>query len=154
MGGVHGGDGTAAAGNGAAAAGNGAAAAGNGAGGDLTLERQSTFRRRPSSFGAAAKALCDACIDECGEAQHLVSAIERCKADAAAAREGDARSPTFWMRRGEHYLERYAMLVVFTAYCLKEARGGGMGGGFRQPFNAWLHGRWQLTRVISSLTLD
>ena len=63
--------------------------------------------------------------------------------------EGDARSPAFWMRRGHNYLERYAMLVVFTAYCLKEAE-----GGFQQPFSTWLHKRWQITRVISSLTLD
>ena len=110
---------------------------------------QSTSRRQPASFGIAAKALCDACVAECGEAQNLVTAIERCKADAAKATQSESRSSAFWMKRGKNYLERYAMLVVFAAYCLKEAP-----VGFKQPFSTWLRARWQLSRIISDLTLD
>lgn len=108
-----------------------------------------TFRRRPSGFGVLAKQLADACIDECSEAQHMVTAIAKCKEDAAKADPTTSRSPTFWTARGTHYLERYSMLVCFAAYALKEGP-----GGYACTFTTWMHRYWQLTRIISSLTLD
>ena len=135
-------------GAGAGGAGGGGAPSALHAPADLTAG-STTCRRSAVSHGVQAKALADACIEECAEAQHMVMAIKQCKDDAEKATEGAARSPAFWYARGLHYLERYCMLVCFAAYALGEA-----GGGYKRPFSNWLHHRWQLTRVMAGLTLD
>ena len=112
-------------------------------------ERRASIKRMSRSAGLRAKLLADAAIEDCAEAQHLVTAIAKCKEDAAKASPDAARSPAFWLARGAHYLERYAFLICFSAYTMAEAP-----RGYRQSFTAWLRKNWQLTRVIRSLTLE
>jgi len=108
-----------------------------------------SYRRNAVGLGLRAKFLADSCAETCSEAQNLVSAIIKCKRDAATADPNAARSPAFWMARGQKYLERYAVLICFAAYTLVAAP-----SGFTRSFSAWMHQHWQLKRVIDSLSLE
>ena len=61
------------------------------------------------------------CIRDCAEVQNLTLAITQCLNDAKMADPTSNRPPAFWMRRARNYLERYAVIIIFAAYCLAEA---------------------------------
>ncbi len=71
--------------------------------------------------GVESKLLADECIRDCAEVQNLILAITQCLNDAKMADPTSNRPPAFWMRRARNYLERYAVIIIFAAYCLAEA---------------------------------
>ena len=71
--------------------------------------------------GVESKLLADECIRDCAEVQNLTLAITQCLNDAKMADPTSNRPPAFWMRRARNYLERYAVIIIFAAYCLAEA---------------------------------
>lgn len=101
-----------------------------------------------SGRGLAAKLLVDQCCDDCGHAQNMVEAIVQCTDAASKAEPGAARSPEFWARRAQHYLERYAYILLFAAYALEDVH-----SGFERSFGEWSRSHWQFKRVIKHQTL-
>ena len=71
--------------------------------------------------GVESKLLADECIRDCAEVQNLTLAIAQCLNDAKKADPTSNRPPAFWIRRARNYLERYAVIIIFAAYCLAEA---------------------------------
>lgn len=99
--------------------------------------------------GLKAKLLTDQCCDDCSHAQNMVEAIIQCTEAASKAEPGTARSPEFWSRRAQNYLERYAYIILFAAYALEEVH-----NGFESSFSEWSHCHWQFKRVIKHSTLE
>jgi hypothetical protein len=98
--------------------------------------------------GRAAKLLVDKCCDDCAHAQNMVSAIVECTDAGSKAEPGSARSPEFWARRAQHYLERYAFILLFAAYALEDVH-----SGFERSFAEWIRSHWQFKRIIKHQTL-
>jgi len=113
------------------------------------LKRRSSVRAKPIDRGVECKLLADESIVDCGEVQNLTSAILQCVDSIATADPNSNRPPAFWQRRAINYLERYAFIIIFAAYCLIEAD-----NEFRTPFSAWLRCHWSLRRTLAGLTLD
>lgn len=98
--------------------------------------------------GLNAKLLVDQCCDDCGHAQNMVEAIVQCTDAAGKAEPGAARSPEFWKRRAQHYLERYAYILLFAAYALEDVH-----SSFERSFSEWSRSHWQFKRIIKHQTL-
>merc|ERR1711934_961600 len=99
--------------------------------------------------GLEVKSLVDQCIDECAHIQNLREAIKDCKDQANSAPASGERSSSFWLKRGQNYLERYCYLILFATY----ARGAAA-SGFAQPFTNWMRERWSLKRVMKQICLQ
>ena len=96
--------------------------------------------------GREAKQMLDECIDKCDALENVRQAPAKCKVNA----RHDVHSAEKWSWLGLLYLERYYLLLLFSAYC-RDAAGSPEGFGLR--FSQWLRAHWHLRRDVREMTL-